>query len=83
MGNYTKTDGSQAAMADVWFAKQEVEPPTAAELLSGPAADVLLGSGSDAPVAAPAATASAGGAGGLMSRAMVDDDLLRNSVALI
>ena len=74
-------------MADVWFAKQEAPAPTAAELLSAPAAD-LLGGGSHTNMAAPAAAAgaagaAAGGAGGLMSRGMVDDDLLRNAVPLI
>ena len=92
VGNYTKTDGSEAAMVDVWFAKQPATPPSAAELLSGPSVDLLAGGAggygsagvagnSITQTVAPAA-AAVGGAG-LMSRAMVDDELLRNSVPLI
>jgi hypothetical protein len=78
VGNYTKTDGTQAAMVDVWFAK-DAATPTAAELLSGPAAELL---GSDAGHAPAAATA--GGVGGLvMNRGALDDELLRSQVPLI
>jgi hypothetical protein len=81
-GGYTKTDGSQAAMVDVWFAKQADTPPTVGELLSGPGVDLLGGGGTGSSPAAAPAQATAVGAG-TMSRGMIDDDLLRNSVPLI
>jgi len=77
VGSYTGTDGSERAMVDVWFAKQDAAAPSVAELLSGPPAE-LLGS-ADTGGAARGATA----AGSLVSRTSIDDELLRNNGLLI
>jgi len=57
VSSFTKTDGSQHAMADVWFAKDATPAPQLHELIAAPAADVLPAALAAAalPEAAPAA----------------------------
>ena len=65
VSSYTKTDGSQHAMADVWFAKDAPaghpagdpakQPPALSDVLAAPAADLL-------PAALGTAAATGGGA---------------------
>jgi hypothetical protein len=81
--SYTGADGSQHAMADVWFAKQAA--PELGDLLAAPAADVLGSLGTPGPVVA---TVAAGGATamvpiGLSQRLGADDDLLRSQPPLV
>jgi hypothetical protein len=79
VSSYTKADGTESAVADVWFAKAD-STPNLGELLAAPAAD-LIGSGGTAAHTAPAAQASAT----LMAtgRVSLDDELLRNGTPLI
>jgi trimeric autotransporter adhesin len=63
-------------MADVWFAK-DASAPSAAELLAGPAADLLGSDAGKSPAGAVSAVATMAGRGSL------EDELLRNSTPLI
>ena len=82
VGSYTKADGTEAAMADVWFAKAEGadSAPSLGELLAAPAAD-LIGSGGTA--ANTATTAQASSTLMATGRVSLDDELLRNGTPLI
>ena len=81
--SYTSADGSQHAVADVWFAKQTpaaAPAPALGELLAGPAHDVL-GDGGDAAhnrVTHGAAAAAAPGVMSAAARNAADDELLRH-----
>jgi hypothetical protein len=84
VGSYATGDGSQHAMADVWFAKDAPLPPMIADLLAAPPPE-LLGAGT-APAAATAHQAAAPEAphmGLSASRLSADDDLLRMQLPLL
>lgn len=73
--SYTTADGQTREMADVWFSKQPDAAPTAADLLAGPATELLPGAapaaaGSHAEPAAPTAHVA-------VPRNPLDDDLNR------
>jgi hypothetical protein len=82
VGSYTSADGSSHDMADVWFAKQADMAPTAAELLAGPAPDLLAATGA-APVVPDVQAASIMVPLGTAARHAADDDWLRSQTLLL
>ena len=83
VSSFTKADGSQHVMADVWFARDVAPeqapvptPATLGELLSTPAADLL-----PAPAGPPAPADAAPGIAPVLPRASIDDE--RPSLPLI
>jgi hypothetical protein len=77
-GHYTKADGSTAAMADVWFAK-DATPPSSAEVLAPASAAVPLpgqAAGESLPAVAPEALI-------LPVKRLDDDDLLNKLPPLL
>jgi hypothetical protein len=82
VSSYTSADGSEHAMADVWFAKQAAQPALSTEdLLAGPAPELPGGAG--AAAAAPAPAIGPMGHTGLVGHSTTDDDLLRQQNLLI
>jgi hypothetical protein len=71
VGSYGRADGTQGAMVDVWFAKDQATTPSLGDLLAAPG-EALLGGGEAAPAPAKAVPI----AGGVMKN--LDDELLRN-----
>ena len=77
-GHYTKADGSTAAMADVWFAK-DATPPSSAEVLAPASAAVPLpgqAAGESLPALAPEPLI-------LPVKRLDDDDLLNKLPPLL
>jgi len=72
VSDYSRDDGSQGAMVDVWFAKAGEAAPTAADLLAGPAEE-LLGSPAGGGTA-PTPVAAAQPLGGMRQSGLLDDD---------
>ena len=77
VSGYTGTDGSQHAVADVWFAKQAaaLAAPALGDLLAAPAPDLLAGG--SAPATTHAAPASGAPMNHLALRHAAEDELLR------
>ena len=82
VSSFTKADGSQHQMADVWVAK-DTPPPSLGDLLAAPSADLLA----SAAVAAAAAPADAHASGASVQHAFIDrrqaDDELNRHTPLI
>jgi trimeric autotransporter adhesin len=78
VSSYTKTDGSSAAMADVWFAK-DVIPPAGAELLAPAAGSVPLPGAQPSDAAPPPSSAAVP----LVIKRPEDDELLNRLPPLI
>jgi hypothetical protein len=88
VGSYTGADGSTHDMADVWFAKQTGDAPTAADLLASPAPDLLGATGTAPPAAAVSAAPDLWATQlmvppGAAIRQAADDELLRSQAPLL
>ena len=79
VSSFTKADGSQGEMADVWFGKDKTAAPAMADLLAAPSADLLTG---------PAAATITPATGSVAPRALAQlrgslEDELRNNGPLV